>query len=202
MGNSAVHLGSSQEVETLRNTTVSRISANNDIYISPTGNDTTGDGTTTNPYATLRKAFDSIQGKRIDSGIEVNMILKDGEYTVDENFGPALVLEDTFTDPMLPDGGSGGANTALINLSYQTHPDIDRIVIRGENYAARSINDINGQSLIVDGATLSYNHVVGITTASGASAAEDDFQFSLSLAFEDGDTLSGLGITGSDYLNQ
>ena len=57
MGNSAVHLGSSQEVETLRNTTVSRISANNDIYISPTGNDTTGDGTTTNPYATLRKAF-------------------------------------------------------------------------------------------------------------------------------------------------
>tara|TARA_Y100001937_G_scaffold25940_2_gene37277 strand:- start:4750 stop:8220 length:3471 start_codon:yes stop_codon:yes gene_type:complete len=200
MGNSAVNLGSSQEVDTLRNTTVSRISTNSDIFISPTGNDTTGDGTTTSPFATLRKAFDSIQAKRIDSGIEVNIILKDGEYTVDENFGPALVLEDTFTDSMLPDGGSGGTNTALINLSHQTHPDIDRIVIRGENFVSRSINDINGQSLIVDGAALSYNHVVGITTASGASAAEDDFQFSLSLAFESGDTLTGLGITGSDFL--
>ena len=32
----------------------------NDVYVSPTGNDTTGDGTTTNPYATIQNGLNNV----------------------------------------------------------------------------------------------------------------------------------------------
>ena len=208
MGNSALNQGLSQSVvsvETRLDTeSVNRLSSDQSIYLSPTGSDSTGDGTSANPYATLTKAFNSIKGKRIDSGNTLEIILKNGTYIVDDNFGPShLNLSDMSDGSLLEDTGNTGC--CLCELSLNVHPDMDRITIRGESTYENRLNDINGQYLLDDdGATCSYNHVVGITTAapSGATACEDDFNFSLSLDLQGGSSLTVAtdGITAGDHL--
>ena len=59
-----------------------RISANTTIYVATTGSDSTGDGTSSAPYATIAKALSSIAGKSIDSGVTVTIQVADGTYTV------------------------------------------------------------------------------------------------------------------------
>lgn len=204
MSSSAINLGTSNEIISinaeLTGEVVRRIKSDKDIYLSPTGNDVTGDGTSALPYATLRQAFLSIQKFRVDPGKELHIILKNGEYTINDEWGPALIRESDEFDSSLPEtvDSYGGTGSAIASLCPQTHPDMDRIVIRGETYVSRPINDVNGQSL-TDGS--SYLHTVGITTAAGVSSAEDNFEFSLSLGISGaGDSLTDMGVTGGDYL--
>ena len=207
---SAINFGTSHEIisinDELDNQVIHRIKNDKNIYISPTGNDVTGDGTSALPYATLKQAFSSIQKYRIDTGKKLHIILKDGEYTVDENFGPDYIGEIKQGEQSVVEL-TGLTASALISLSPSTHPDIDRIVIRGETKTELPINDLNGQFITNDdGITCSYNHVVGITsgqaTPGGISAAEDDFNFSMSLDLANGDSLStGFdGVATNDYL--
>ena len=64
MSSSAINLGTSSEIISinaeLTGEVVRRIKSDKDIYLSPTGDDATGDGTSALPYATLRQAFLSI----------------------------------------------------------------------------------------------------------------------------------------------
>lgn len=66
-------------------------------YISPTGNDTTGSGTTGSPWATLEKAFGEMDGGD-------TLICKDGTYTGSSN---------VITSGQCPPLGSSGAWTIV-----------------------------------------------------------------------------------------
>lgn len=59
----------------------STITQDKTLYISTTGNDTTGDGSLGNPYATLHAAFDSLNGVPIADNVVVTMSLEAGDYT-------------------------------------------------------------------------------------------------------------------------
>jgi hypothetical protein len=61
------------------------IDSNTSIYISTTGNDTTGDGTTGNPYATIEKALELIAEYRILDGVTVTIVFKDGTYSITDD---------------------------------------------------------------------------------------------------------------------
>lgn len=47
------------------------ISEDIDLWVSPSGNDTTGDGSMNNPYATVTKALSIVSGKYISSNVSV-----------------------------------------------------------------------------------------------------------------------------------
>lgn len=57
------------------------ISSNTTIYLSATGNDSTGDGSSGSPWYSLNKAFDYLKNKYINSDVYVTISLADGSYT-------------------------------------------------------------------------------------------------------------------------
>ncbi len=57
---------------------VRSISEDMDLYISPSGDDIAGDGSSSNPYATMKKALSSISGKMINSVVSIYVM--DGTY--------------------------------------------------------------------------------------------------------------------------
>ncbi len=57
---------------------VRSISEDINLYISPSGNDTTGDGSWSNPYATMNKALSLLSGKMINSLVTIYVM--DGTY--------------------------------------------------------------------------------------------------------------------------
>jgi hypothetical protein len=56
------------------------LTAHKYVYISPTGSDTTGDGTNANPWATLQYAWDTIQAFTDYAGFQVTCQMADGTY--------------------------------------------------------------------------------------------------------------------------
>lgn len=62
--------------------TVNLISTNLTIYVATTGNDTTGNGTSTNPFLTISKAIDYLQKFRLLSNVSVTVQVADGTYYV------------------------------------------------------------------------------------------------------------------------
>ncbi len=56
------------------------IENNMSIYVRTTGDDTTGDGSTGNPYLTVQKAFDTLTDKRISPSATVSIIVGDGAF--------------------------------------------------------------------------------------------------------------------------
>ena len=58
------------------------IAANTIIYVATTGSDTTGDGSSSAPFASIAKALSSIAGKLIASGVLVTIQVADGTYSI------------------------------------------------------------------------------------------------------------------------
>jgi len=103
--------------------------ANADYYISPTGSDTTGDGSSGSPWATIQKAITHLAGYRIDPEVGCTINLNSGTYN--------------FTAPQLiyhPDGdflsiiGAGKATTIITNTTTNV------LEIRGGNH----VREISG----------------------------------------------------------
>jgi len=95
----------------------------NDAYVSTTGNDATGDGTSSNPYATIQKALDNVV-----SGGTVH--LKAGTYTGTGNYGSTItrnvkIVGDGQKSTTINAAGSGniftinsGLNVVITNLTF------------------------------------------------------------------------------------
>lgn len=58
-----------------------KINADTTYYIATTGNDTTGDGSSGNPWATIAKAINYLQSYLIDGANTVKISVADGTYT-------------------------------------------------------------------------------------------------------------------------
>lgn len=90
-------------------------------YVSNSGSDTTGDGSSANPFRTIVKAIDSIQmasnDQNADSGI---VYLEPGKYDYGPAVWPPLVTEHTFvTIRPVP-----GATKADVEIDDASHPGL------------------------------------------------------------------------------
>ncbi len=98
----------------------SAITVDTYFYLSTTGSDTTGDGSTGNPWKTIAKAYSYLSGYIIKPGVTVTIIYKAGHYTLTAN--PAIA---------------------------STHPQGDQIAISGSttyNKTLSAINSVTGSA--------------------------------------------------------
>src|SRR4030042_4745440 len=61
------------------------------FYISVTGNDDTGDGSLSLPWATIDKVFDYLKDKIFQSNITITVKYLSGHYTLNSQITPAHV---------------------------------------------------------------------------------------------------------------
>ena len=105
-------------IQTLINSTAPRIrlGANATVYISPAGNDTTGNGSSGNPWKTRAKAFAYIQQNLDIAGNTVVIQMEDGTYT-DSFVASGPVLGQTQPTQILFNGNSTTPSNVVINPS-------------------------------------------------------------------------------------
>ena len=169
MAGSALNFGSSADItrvdNRVSNETVLRIENDKTIYVSLTGNDVTGDGTTDLPFATVTRAFTSLKNYSISSGVSVKIHIKAGFYEIDETFFPRVDDFDPqygITAGNVLKSGSGYLGTAV-------HPDIDRIVITGDEPKERRFINMTGNGL--SGGS-SYEYEIESSTVTGVNTFE------------------------------
>ena len=83
-----------------------------DLYVRTTGNDSTGDGSSGNPYKTLTRCFQEIQRYSWVAGTAVNIILPTGAYT------PGVVQQLNYANgaTVTIKGTTPPANTTLVSI--------------------------------------------------------------------------------------
>ncbi len=100
------------------------------LYVDPTGNDTTGDGTVGNPWATPHKAYDYLRDFRVKENAAVTISCAAGTYAfstqlnLSHNDGDRITLQGaalTGATPVNTDFAAGAAaNEAFIRGRYAT----------------------------------------------------------------------------------
>lgn len=152
----------------------SAITANTSLYISPTGSDTTGDGSSGNPWATPHKALLSLRDKIIAPDVLVTIECADGAYslgstlTVEHPYGNRILLKGTNTysktiTSIASSSGAAGNWSYVLNMSDVTNVAIgDVMLIRnsGGAYAPSSMNKLVGACAItnVGASTITITH--------------------------------------------
>lgn len=119
-----------EDLETIMNRMRSNIGAiregtteNIDLWVSTTGNDTTGDGSQGSPYATLKRALDEIPLLNINHFVHVRMA--PGEYDLPDmvmahGLGGILAIEGTGTPTVVAGPISVTSAASSSNNSYYT----------------------------------------------------------------------------------
>ena len=97
---------------------LSAITANTTLYVSASGNDTTGDGSSGSPWRTITKAFDYLKNRWINTDVAVTIQLADG------NNG-----DHVYTSEIAPN-----------------HPCGSQITIKGENTHSKSMTSVQSSS--------------------------------------------------------
>lgn len=124
------------------------LSANKTIYVSTAGSDALGDGTSTNPYATIQKAVDKLP-KNLNG------------YTAAINIAPGAYEEDvniySFTSGNIVLTGTTGAAVSLRSLRVSFGA-----MVRVENIELTLTGSINEYALGVTNASLSCMSAVKI----------------------------------------
>jgi len=97
--------------------------SNTVIYVAPSGDDTTGNGSSGNPYATIQKAIDWYRNNASNIAHACKIVLSKGTYTLSEPLSlSGLIITGSLTieardtdDNALYDNGSatGGSSTTL-----------------------------------------------------------------------------------------
>lgn len=122
------------------------------VYVTTTGNDNTGDGTESNPFATPHRAFDYINAKDVSDNAELHVSVGIGSYS----YGLYITNGGSgYTDNRLMEvsGGSGsGAKVGIVTAAGTTGVVTNVVLVNpGTGYAA-------GDSL-------------GVTTTAGSGLA-------------------------------
>ncbi len=134
-----------------------RLSANTTFYVSPSGNDTSGNGTVGSPWLTPQKALDTIQQKYDLNGFTVTIQHADGTYSAGASlFGTVVGAKGP--DSILLNGNAGTpANVVLggIGAGQGAGLTVQNMKLQGTNYclSASSGGHINAGAGIVYGPT-------------------------------------------------
>lgn len=133
------------------------LTADTTFYVSTTGSDTTGSGTSGAPWATVQKAVDYITGYIDPSQYQVTIKLADGTYTVTSTIflrpnsfaKPPIILGNTSTPANVVVSLSGGGD--LWQMAYG-----GAWIIKALKYTATSGNGtyVKAGSLILDNCVL------------------------------------------------
>ena len=116
------------------------VTADATYYISPTGDDTNGDGSSTHPWATVNKFLATFARRWVPAAYTVTLVVKDGHYT---NLDPITVAhpwattlrivgEHTYDKTMSSvhgTTGSAGNWAIVINLNNVTNIAVDDYVL-------------------------------------------------------------------------
>lgn len=113
----------------------SMITEDTTIYVSTTGNDSTGDGTSGSPFASPHKALESIGESLISANATVTIQLADGHYSFTETITPThpngdrieIVGEHAYSvslSSISSSSGSAGNYSVILNVS-----DISNIAV-------------------------------------------------------------------------
>lgn len=110
------------------NTTGGLITTDTTYYVATTGNDTTGDGSVTTPWATPAKALSALGNYRVQDGKTLTIQCNDGAYTFSSPIsnlpkGFLLTGKNTYTKTMSSvqsSSGSTGAWSVVINVDNVT----------------------------------------------------------------------------------
>lgn len=110
-----------QVLAALRTIARVRLLANTTYYVATTGNDTTGNGTSGSPWATLQHAANYIQQNIDSGGFAINVAVAAGSYAAGATVSGSLVGGGTLTftgDPVTPSNvviASSGNNFEAVN---------------------------------------------------------------------------------------
>jgi hypothetical protein len=90
-----------------------KLTANTTYYVATTGNDTTGDGTSGNPWATIQKAYDYIVANLDVAGYTVTIQVADGTYTA------GLVAASSWSGggSVVIQGNTGNKNSVYVSVT-------------------------------------------------------------------------------------
>lgn len=146
----------------------SLISGNATLYATTSGNDTTGNGTSSAPWATLGKAISWLNDKQIESGITVTVSLGSGTFV---ESAVITIRGEVFKHVGIQ--GNGSANTTISNVAAGVGclyladgtflKDIRNIKLLGDNTSGTGIS-VQQKSGIYIGADLIVNdYSSGIT---------------------------------------
>jgi len=154
------------------------IAANTTLYVATTGNDTTGTGASSSPYATIAKALSSIAGKLIASGVTVTIQVADGTYTV----SGTITVDHPDADKIQILGNTAAETTvaiATINTTvktftvagnYVSNADATKNIQNGDiiGVAGSSTSGLNGAYLV---SGLNYDGTNTIITCAAETIA-------------------------------
>lgn len=157
----------------------------NEIYVSSSGDDDDGTGTSANPYATIEHALDTVLGQNILlPGGTYNIIVKDGTLTHDA----PLIIDSKYADRITIKGenvlsptissvqsssGSAGAWSVVLNVSSVTGISVGQYAIIRETSGGSNplrligVHEITNVDAVNTRITVLVKHLAS-ATASGA----------------------------------
>lgn len=130
------------------------------IYVSPTGDDTTGNGSSSAPYATITKALSTIS--KNTNGKSVTIYVATGTYS-------DQVSIKGFDSPITLSGGYNATATITSLRIEHSHVILDGLHLITE--AASSVTVTNGGRLIGSGRLTTNNGSIGMRVNSGGIVA-------------------------------
>ena len=142
-------------------TTRTRLSANQTYYVSNSGNDTTGNGTSGSPWATIQKAVNYVATTIDCSNFAVTIQLADGTYAGVLNAAPFMgtdartitITGNTSTPSnVVVNNGSGGSAFYAVNDNAGFAVSYLKIVSAGGGIAADQLANITVGTGVVFGA--------------------------------------------------
>ena len=151
-----------------------RISSDTTIYVSPTGNDSTGTGAVGSPYASIYRALLSIAGKSIDDGFMVTIQCADGTFNISssvvfshDNSDRIKILGNTSAETTVPIVSiDTTAKTITVAGNYVSNSDATKNIQNGDDIDVinSSTSGING---VYTATAVSYNGTNTVVTCSG-----------------------------------
>lgn len=113
------------------------IATNTTIYVATTGNDTTGDGSSGAPFASIAQALYAIRNKLIAAGVTVTIQLANGTYTIPSSIN----IDHTDSDKIQILGNTSAETTVAIAAIDTT---AKTITVAGDYTASLLVGDIFG----------------------------------------------------------
>ena len=126
------------------------------LYVSPTGSDALGDGSSTNPYATISKAVNALPQNL--NGYDVTINIAAGTYNED------VYIARTFGGVIILNGTSGDAvNVKSVRINYGSIVQVENIklTVTG-SYNGNAISITDADLLCMSEVTINANSDFGV----------------------------------------
>lgn len=135
------------------------------LYVRTTGNDTTGNGTSTAPYKTIQHAVDTLKGHAINAIVTIDIgvgtftegVVIDDELVISGVVGPAIVLQgDSYSTTII----DGVTNDRVLRITGNVFVQLKDFTLGPYASSSTRYLEIGGKSKveIVSGSTVVIDH--------------------------------------------